>query len=61
MKENMLRLTLMCLTMISLLSIYYINKSPAGISKEVIISMVVGVMFVLVKSKRKGTDGEERE
>ncbi len=52
---------LVCLTMLSLLSIYYINKSSTGISKEVIMSMVVGVTFVLVKSNRKGPNGEERE
>ncbi len=52
---------LMCLAMISLLSIYYIYKPSAGIAIEVMISMAVGGTFILLQCKGRSRSGEGKD
>ncbi|MGG1687254.1 MULTISPECIES: hypothetical protein [Bacillales] len=52
---------LMCITMMSLLSIYYIHKPSDGIAIEVMISMAVGGTFILLQCKGRGRSGEDKE
>ncbi|MGE6204442.1 hypothetical protein [Guptibacillus hwajinpoensis] len=62
MKKNMLMIMfLMCLTIISLLSIYYIHKPSTGIAMEVMISMAVGGTFILLQCKGRSLSGEGEE